>query len=761
MRKLAATIGTAGALLFAMELAAQVEGPLLGFSRQNAARERRIEAELDPLIKGENQRLWMERLAAGPHHAGSPRGKANAEFMAGLFRSWGYDARIDQFQVLFPTPRERRLQLLAPRSYTARLEEPALGLPWPAREQLPPYNAYSVDGDVTGELVYVNYGLPDDYEELRLRGISVEGRIVIARYGQSWRGIKPKLAAEHGAIGCILYSDPQLDGYFQGDVYPQGAYRPDQGVQRGSVLDLSTYPGDPLTPFAGATEGAKRLRREEARSLTRIPVLPISYGDALPFLQALAGPVAPEPWRGALPVTYHLGPGPARVRLQVAFDWNLVPAYDVIAVLPGAELPDQWILRGDHHDAWVAGATDPVAGLVAMLEEARGIGELARKGHRPRRTVVYAAWDAEEPGFIGSTEWAEANADELRQKAAVYINSDSNARGFLVAGGSFTLTRLINEVARDVIDPQARVSVLARGLARIRVEGAPPGEPTISREVGRKAEDATVLPLEPLGSGSDFTAFLDHLGIASLDFSYCCESDYGVYHSAYDSVEHFQRFVDPTYEYGITQSQTAGRVVLRLANADVLPFDFTAFAQKIDGIVEEIAQLADGMRQETEQQNAWIAENLYTIIADKRHPFVPPEPQKPVPPLDFAPLREAVGRLKSAARRYEGASAGLAERQRPLSPDVANRVDQALIQTERSLTRPEGLPGRPWYRHFVYAPGLDTGYGAKTLPGVREAVEQRQFEIADTQIKVTAEVLIRFARQVEQAAEILEKATAE
>jgi N-acetylated-alpha-linked acidic dipeptidase len=694
-----------GILLARPGFPARAEEPLLGFSGQRAAEEQRLEASLDALIRAENLRLWMEQLAGRPHHAGSPHGKENADFMAGLFRSWGYATRTETFQILFPTPRERHLQLLAPEPYTARLEEPQLDLPWPPSEQLPPYNAYSINGDVTGELVYVNYGLPADYEELQRRGIRVEGRIVLARYGQSWRGIKPRLAADHGAIGCILYSDPQLDGYFQGDVYPQGAYRPDQSVQRGSVLDLSAWPGDPLTPFIGATESAQRLPREKAASLTRIPVLPISYGDALPLLRALAGPVAPEPWRGALPVTYHLGPGPARVRLQVASDWKLVPIYNVIAVLEGSERPDQWILRGDHHDAWVAGATDPVAGLVAMLEEARAIGELARQGHQPRRTLVYAAWDAEEPGFIGSTEWAEAHADELRRKAAAYINSDSNARGFLVAGGSFPLERLINEVARDVRDPQAGVSVLERGLARIRVEGAPPGEPTISRESGQKIESAAALPLEPLGSGSDFTAFLDHLGIASLDFSYCCESDYGVYHSAYDSVAHFQRFVDPAYEYGVTQAQTSGRVVLRLANADVLPFDFAALARKVEEIVEEIAQRTDQMRQETEQQNGWIAENLYSIIADRRHTFVPPEPRTPVPAMDFTPLRTAAQRLKSAASRYERATANLSQRDTALPVEAADRIDQALIQTERVLTRPEGLPGRPWYRHFLYAPG--------------------------------------------------------
>jgi N-acetylated-alpha-linked acidic dipeptidase len=736
--------------------------PLRGFSSLRAAEQHKLEAALDSLGKPENFRLWMQRLAARPHPVGSPHGKENAEFIAGLFRSWGYTTRIEPFQILFPTPRRRRLELLAPTPYSAQLKEPALGLPWTPEEQLPPYNAYSIDGDVTGELVYVNYGLPEDYEELRRHGVSVEGRIVLARYGQSWRGIKPKLAAEHGAIGCILYSDPDLDGYALGDVYPQGAYRPDQSVQLGSVLDIPIYPGDPLTPFTGSTPGAKRLPREQAATLTRIPVLPISYGDALPLLKALGGPVAPQTWRGALPVTYHLGPGPARVHLELAFDWRQVTAYDVIATLAGAEQPDEWnhwILRGNHHDAWIAGATDPVSGLVALLEEARLVGELARQGHRPRRTIVYAAWDAEEPGFIGSTEWAETNAEELRRKAAVYVNTDSNARGFLSAGGSLTLQRFLHEVARDVIDPQAGVSVLDRALARVRIEGAPPGEPTVSREVGKTVENAEILPMEPLGSGSDFAAFLDHLGIASLDFSYCCESDYGVYHSAYDSFEHFTRFVDPKFEYETTQAQTSGRVVLRLANADVLPFEFSGFADRVGAMVDEIAQLADRMRIDTDRQNEWIQEDLYRIIADTRHPFVSPLPQKPVPFLTFAPLRNAIQRLKTAGSRYEKALALFSQQGEPFPPELAGRIDQALIDTERALTRPEGLPGRPWYRHFLYAPGLTTGYGVKTLPGVREAIEQRSFETADAQIRVAAEVLVRCAERVEEAADLLGSAS--
>jgi N-acetylated-alpha-linked acidic dipeptidase len=732
-------------------------GQMIGFSGVGAAEQTKLEAELDSLGRVGNYRLWMRQLSARPHHVGSTHGKENAEFMAGLFRSWGYKTRIEEFQILFPVPQERRLELLAPHPYTAQLKEPQQVAP----DQLPPYNAYSVDGDVTGELVYVNYGLPEDYAELKRHGVSVEGRIVLVRYGQAWRGIKPKVAAEQGAIGCLVYSDPDLDGYYQGDVVPRGAYRPEQSVQLGSALDITGYPGDPLTPSAGSVPGTPRLRRDQASTLTRIPVLPISYGDALPLLRALGGPVAPQSWRGALPVTYHLGPGPAKVHLKIAFDWRTVPAYDVIAVLTGQERPDEWIVRGNHHDAWILGATDPVSGLVAMLEEARVVGELARRGHRPRRTIVYAAWDAEEPGFIGSTEWAETHAEELRRKAAVYVNSDSNARGFLIPGGSLTLQRLIQEVARDVTDPQSGVSVLDRALARIRIEGAPPGEPTISRESGEAIENPALLPMEPLGSGSDFTAFLDHLGIASLDFSYCCDSDYGVYHSVYDSFDHFTRFVDPSFEYETTQSQTSGRVVLRLANADVLPFEFNGFADRINAKVEEIVQIADRMRKDTERQNTWIQEGLYRIIADTRRPFVPPQPEPPVPFLSFAPLQNAVRRLKSAGHRYETSLILLAQRSTPLPPDAAAGIDQALIQTERALTRPEGLPGRPWYRHFLYAPGLYTGYGAKTLPGVREAVEQRDFAAAEAQIGVAAEVLTRCAERIEKAASLLENTLGE
>jgi N-acetylated-alpha-linked acidic dipeptidase len=488
--------------------------PILGFG--DPGREHALEAQFDAKLNRDNLRAWMERMTARPHHVGSPQGKANAEFMASLFRSWGYDTAIERFDVLFPTPKSRIVELVAPETFTAQLQEPPLREDKTSSqvdEILPVFNAYSIDGDVTGDLVYVNYGIPADYEVLERNGIDVRGKIVIARYGGSWRGIKPKVAAEKGAIGCIIYSDPLDDGYAQGDVYPTGAYRSEYSAQRGSVADMPLFPGDPLTPGAGAVEGAKRLDRKDAPTLTKIPVLPIAYADALPLLKALRGPVAPEEWRGALPITYHLGPGPARVHLKLEFDWKLVPAYDVIAKLRGSDLPDQWILRGNHHDAWVHGARDPVSGMVSLMEEARAIGELARSGWRPRRTLVFAAWDAEEQGLLGSTEWVETHLAELKEKAVIYINSDSNGRGFLDAGGSHTLARFVTEVARDVEDPQRKVSVLER-LTAYELTRTP------SAETRKEIRDRSVLKLDALGSGSDYTPFLQHAGIASLSIGY-------------------------------------------------------------------------------------------------------------------------------------------------------------------------------------------------------------------------------------------------
>ncbi|MDQ3748594.1 MAG: M28 family peptidase, partial [Acidobacteriota bacterium] len=618
------------------------EKSLMGFSPENSIRQKALEQKFDVLLKRKNLREWLKKMSARPHHVGSPYGKENAEFMLALFKSWGYNAQIEQFDVLFPTPKTRLLEMVSPEKFTAKLSEPVVkedSTSNQSSEQLPVYNAYSIDGDVTAPLVYVNYGVPADYEELERNGVDVRGKIVIARYGGSWRGIKPKVAAEHGAVGCLIYSDPRNDGYFQGDVYPKGAWRNENGAQRGSVADMPTFPGDPLTPNVGATKNAKRLDRKNAPTITKIPVMPISYGDALPLLRNLEGAVVPESWRGALPITYHFG-GTDRVRvhLKLEFNWDIKPAYNVIAKMNGANFPNQWIIRGNHHDAWVNGADDPVSGMVALMEEARAVGELVKTGWKPKRTIVYAAWDAEEPGLLGSTEWAEHHAQELKNKTAVYINSDSNGRGFLGVGGSHTLEKFVNEVSRDVIDPQTRISVGERWRAAQLVNGSPNSK--------KEARERTDLRISALGSGSDYTPFLQHLGIASLNLGYGGEDGGGSYHSVYDSFDHYTRFGDPNFDYGIALAQTAGRMTLRLANADVLPFEFTNFADTVGVYVKEIMTLADTMREETKQMNQMISDGTLKAAQDPKEIFVMPKPKADVPFLNFAPLQNALAKLQ-------------------------------------------------------------------------------------------------------------------
>ncbi|HEX3532369.1 MAG TPA: transferrin receptor-like dimerization domain-containing protein [Thermoanaerobaculia bacterium] len=728
--------------------------PLYGFSSAHAAAQWTLEARFAASLRAEDQRAWMERLTARPHPVGSPWGKENAEFMAGLFRSWGFDTHIEEFRVLFPTPKLRRLEMLAPIRFTAALAEPPLAgdrTSAQTAEQLPPYNAYSPDGDVTGDLVYVNFGLARDYAELERRGIAVEGKIVLARYGRSWRGLKPKLAAEHGAVGCILFSDPHEDGYFQGDPYPAGGFRPEQGVQRGAVSDDWLYPGDPLTPFVGAVPEAKRLALADVKTFPRIPVLPISWGDALPLLRALEGPVAPEDWRGALPLTYHIGPGPARVHLTVAFDRRLVPAYDVIARLPGAERPDEWVLRGNHHDAWVSGAEDPVSALVAMLAEAKAVGELARSGWRPKRTILYAAWDGEEPGLLGSVEWAETHAAELAEHLAAYVNSDSNARGFVWISGVSPLATLVDQVCRDVVDPEKGVSVAARARADALLEGSP--------EEQRLSRAGKPLPLKPLGPAIDYTSFLAFLGIPVLDISYGGEEEYGQYHSAYDSFDHFTRFVDPGFRYGVALAETGGRLMLRLADADVLPLDFVPFAEDLGKAIQEVERQTDAMREEAAETNRRIADKTYELAADPLHPVLAPKPREPVPALDLAPLQKAVARLAGSARAYAAAMTQATGAGFPLPAGARQELAQILLRAERVLTRSEGLPHRPWYRHALYGPISSTGRMA-TFPGVREAIERGDWPEAAEQITAVARVIESYAQQVDRATAALASRTA-
>jgi len=712
--------------------------------------QKEIKKKYDAFLKADDLDVWMRRLTAHPHHVGSPWDKSNAEFIKSQFQSWGFDTRIEEFYVLFPTPKIRQLEMTSPVIFTASLTESPLKedvTSGQVEEQLPSYNIYSADGDVTAELVYANYGIPKDYEILAENGIDVKGKIVIVRYGGSWRGVKPKVAAEHGAAGCIIYSDPKEDGYYQGDVYPAGPFRNETSVQRGSVADVSVYSGDPLTPFVGALKDAKRLDIKDAATLTKIPVLPISYGDALPLLRSMSGPVAPDEWRGALPITYHLGPGKTTVHLKLEFNWEIKPIYDVISVMKGSEFPDEWIIRGNHHDAWVNGADDPISGQVAMMEEAKSIGGLIESGWKPKRTLVYCAWDGEEPGLLGSTEWVETHADELKEKGVVYINSDGNGRGFLSVGGSHTLQNFINNISREVIDPEKNITVYERNRAKLLLKGSP--------DQKKNAQEKKDFHIGALGSGSDYTPFMQHIGIASMNIGFGGEDEGGSYHSIYDSYDHYTRFGDPGFKYGIALAQFCGHAIIDLAGDDILPFRFSDFAEEVNLYLREIIALLDDMRDKTSLQNKLIDEKIFIEYSDPLKKYFPPKAEKPVPYINFAPLQNAVLRVRQSAENYSAALNSFRSEGKIFPAGKKDSLNSLLIKTERALTSAKGLPGRPWYIHQIYAPGLYTGYGVKTLPGVREAIEMRNWNEAASEIGITAQNIDAFASLIDQAVTLL------
>jgi N-acetylated-alpha-linked acidic dipeptidase len=720
--------------------------PLLGYSEPSSAAEHELERKFQGGVSPDNIREYMRRLTAHPHPVGSPYDKDNAEWILARFKEWGFDARIETFSVLFPTPKSRLLEMIKPTTFRASLQEPAVpGDPTSGQtaEQLPTYNAYSADGDVTAPLVYVNYGNRDDYETLERLGISVQGAIVIARYGGGWRGIKPKVAAEHGAIGCIIYSDPKGDGYFRGDQYPAGGWRAKEGVQRGSVMDTD-YPGDPLTPGVGATANAKRLAVKDAKTITKIPVLPISYTDALPLLSALAGPVAPAPWRGALPITYHIGPGPAVVHLQVTSNWDMKPLYDVIATLHGAK--DEWVMRGNHHDAWVNGADDPIAGQAAMLEEARMIGALHAQGWTPARTIIYCAWDGEEPGLLGSVEWVETHVDELRKHAVAYINSDTNERGFMLPGGTQDLESFISGVARSVEDPETHMSVFQRSHL-YSIANAKNAE---ERSEVRKRND---LEVTALGDGSDFTAFQDYAGISTLDLDFDEEDDGTQYHSIYDDFYWYTHFVDTDFAYGRALAQTGGTAILRLANADLMPFDYSPQADAIGRYEADLERLLKEKQDEFKERNLELTEGVFEAMHDPHRPTVPP-PAETVPPfINFAPMKNAIARLKKTAERYSQALAAYeAKGSPPLPAQSLAVINGDLLRVSRLFLNRNGLPERPWFKNQVYAPGAYTGYGAKPLPAVREYMDEKRWSEAEGRVPEVAQVIDAAAAGIDKAA---------
>jgi N-acetylated-alpha-linked acidic dipeptidase len=743
-------------VFFGADQAGSIPAALVGYSPRASQSEREWETKFRANPDPANLREYMRRLSARPHHVGSAYDKDNAEWILARFKEWGLDAHIERFDVLFPTPKVRLLEMTAPTKFTAKLEEPALAIDPTSNqksEQLPTYNAYSRDGDVTAPLVFVNYGLPEDYEKLDRLGISVKGAIVIAKYEESWRGIKPKVAAEHGAIGCLIYSEPKDDGYTRDNVFPLGPMRPPDGVQRGSVMDFpSNSPGDPLTPGVGATPEAKRLPISEAKSITKIPVLPISYGDAQPLLAALAGPMAPEQWRGTLPIPYHVGPGPAQVHLKLAFNWDIKPVYDVIAKIPGSVAPDEWIIRGNHHDAWVNGAEDPISAQVSLLEEARSLSLLLKQGWKPRRTIIYCAWDGEEPMLLGSTEWVETHADELREHGAVYINTDGNDRGILMVNGSHTLEQFINGVARDVEDPETKLTVWQRAQQSAIAEAK-------SADDRKELRQRPDLRIGALGSGSDYTAFIDHVGIATMDIQYGGEDDSGIYHSIYDDFYWYTHFSDTDFVYGRALAQTVGTSVMRLADAEVLPLDFVNFADTIETYTKDLQKLLADKQEEIRERNQELDEGMFKATFDPRRPTVAPVKEEIPPHLNFAPMQNAVDSLTRSARHYQQA---LAQKQASLGDDAfaakLGALNKQLMESERRLTNADGLPRRPWYKHLLYAPGVYSGYGAKTIPGVREGIELKRYAEADAEIVRVSKALEDESTLIESAATQLEQA---
>ena len=698
----------------------QAKPPIRGFTAAGSEIQRQAEEKFRAVAKPENLREYMRATSAEPHHAGGPGSRKVAEYVLAQFKSWGLNASIETFEALMPFPTERVVELVAPERYTLKLAEPAVAQDPDSSDTggLPTFNAYSADGDVTADLVYVNYGIPEDYEQLAKLGIDVKGKIVLARYGRSWRGIKPKVAYEHGAVGCLIYSDPREDGFFAGDVFPDGRYRPEMGAQRGSVMDMPVHPGDPLSPGTASEAGAARLDRARSQTILKIPVLPISYGDALPLLRALKGPVAPEAWRGALPTTYHIGPGPAKVHLKLAFDWSVRPLYNVIVRIDGSEFPDEWIIHGNHHDAWVNGASDPTSGNVALMETARGLAELLKTGWRPKRTIVLASWDGEEWGLLGSTEWAEKHAKELSTKAVAYINSDSTSKSWLDVSGSHSLQAFANDLMRDLPDPKREKTSLYEAKVDRAISQAKTDEEKSTIERRR------YMPIEALGSGSDYTVFLDHLTIASLNMGFGGDApDSGVYHSTYDTFHWYTHFSDTDFAYGAALSRTIGTAILRLAGAEVLPFEFTATASTLRGYATELNTL----RKEI----------------------------KDAPPLEITAVLSAVERLAKAADGYERALSQHAARGAALDRAKQIELNRLLYTSERAFKYDPGLPKREWFKHLAYAPGFYTGYGVKTLPGIREGIEQRAWHESRKYIPIVVAAIDKLATQVDRASALL------
>jgi len=678
-----------------------------GFNAERSTAERRWEEQFRSIPNPKSAREHLRRLTIEPHIAGTKEDYNTAVYVRDQLRSYGLSAELKEYEVWLNYPNTQPvLELITNRRQPLSVKEaPVPGDPTSSHPKISPlFNGFSASGDVTGPVVYANYGLPNDYEDLKKAGVDVKGKIVIVRYGNSFRGVKAKVAEQNGAIGCIIYSDPEDDGYMQGDVYPKGPWRPVASGQRGSVQYLFDYPGDPLTPGKPAIAGTPRLKPEEATDLTRIPVQPIAYDVARTILSQLKGPLRPRGFQGGLPFAYHVGgTSDVKLRLKTDMDYKLRTIWDVVARIDGNEEKDRWVVLGNHRDAWVFGAVDPNSGTSAMLEVGHGLGELLKQGWKPRRTILLCSWDAEEYGLIGSTEWAEEMADELRQKAVAYLNLDAAVSGPHFGASSVpSLWKLMRGATRDVKDPKTGKSIYQQWQDRSR-ENRPEGD-----------QDMREARIAALGSGSDYTPFLQHLGVASTDMGF--NGDYGVYHSAYDSFYWMDHFGDPGFTYHVAAAQLWGTLAMRLADADGLPFDYSDYAHQIRDFFTEAMRLAR-------------IRNLASSIDDKSMTSAID---------DFAKEAERVEKDRQEAVR-KGDRAELA------------KINDALVQAERQFIDAKGLRGRAWYKHQIYAPGFYTGYAAQPLTDFRQAIDDRNSANAKESLERIVDSIKRVTRTLKSA----------
>ncbi len=692
-----------------------------GFGRTRSAAEAQLEKQFLAIPDAARAESNLRQLTSTPHLAGTEASHRVAEWLRDQYRSYGFDADIESYSVWLPMPREIKLELVKPKHENLATPEPPIpgDLDTWSKHVTPDYNDYSPSGDITAPVVYVNYGMAQDYRELARLGVSVDGKIVIARYGRGYRGIKALLAEQHHASGLVLYSDPQDDGYAAGDPFPDGPWRPMGGVQRGSILYTQIYPGDPLTPGFASVPGAKRISPADAASLPHIPTMPISAEDASVILKDLDGHHVPRNWQGALPFTYHVGNGHVRVHMRVVMDYRQRPLYDVIAKLHGS-LDDQWVILGNHHDAWVYGAADPSSGTASLLETARALGELVRSGWQPRRTIVICNWDGEEPGLLGSTEWVEQHRTELQAKAVAYINTDVGVTGpNFTASASPSLNDLIRAATRQVPDPDTGESVYEAwaehsSAGRTELSG-------VARETAG-ARTSGEAPVGTLGSGSDYSAFLDFAGIPAVDLAF--SGDYGVYHSLYDDFYWMKHFGDPTFAYHVTLARVLGILALRLDEAGILPFDYSNYSSEVSRSLDELAARA------SQDPSEYAA--LQPVV-DAANRFAE------------SSLREAM-----AIGALEGTTVNFA---------LANRLSLALADVEQSLLDPNGLVGRPWYKHTIFAPGSYTGYAAESLPGITEALNHQDIATLKVESNSVAQALVRASECLDQISRMAQAAS--